>query len=117
MKTSHFDGVVCDIRYSKLEGVSRNGKSDQNGCKRLDINDIRQRHAAAADCPGTSDQQENVARHLRGTHNRPSEEWGKLIGDVPSATAILNRFLHHAEIINITGRSYRLKDRACPKGK
>lgn len=51
------------------------------------------------------------------TSNRPIEEWGKLIGDVPSATAILDRFLHHAEIINITGRSYRLKDRACPKGK
>jgi len=27
-------------------------------------------------------------------------------------TAILDRFLHHAEIITITGRSYRLKDRA-----
>ena len=46
------------------------------------------------------------------TSNRPIEEWGKLIGDVPSATAILDRFLHHAEIITITGRSYRLKDRA-----
>ena len=46
------------------------------------------------------------------TSNRPLEEWGKLIGDVPSATAILDRFLHHAEIITITGRSYRLKDRA-----
>lgn len=46
------------------------------------------------------------------TSNRPIEDWGKLIGDVPSATAILDRFLHHAEIITITGRSYRLKDRA-----
>lgn len=46
------------------------------------------------------------------TSNRPVEEWGKLIGDVPSATAILDRFLHHAEIINITGRSYRLRERA-----
>lgn len=46
------------------------------------------------------------------TSNRPLEDWGKLIGDVPSATAILDRFLHHAEIISITGRSYRLKDRA-----
>jgi DNA replication protein DnaC len=45
------------------------------------------------------------------TSNRPLEDWGKLIGDVPSATAILDRFLHHAEIIAITGRSYRLKDR------
>ena len=33
------------------------------------------------------------------TSNRPLEDWGKLIGDVPSATAILDRFLHHAEII------------------
>ena len=44
------------------------------------------------------------------TSNRPLEDWGKLIGDVPSATAILDRFLHHAEIVIITGRSYRLKD-------
>jgi hypothetical protein len=29
---------------------------------------------------------------------------------VPSATAILDRFLHHAETITITGRSYRMKD-------
>jgi hypothetical protein len=35
-----------------------------------------------------------------------------LLGDVPAATAILDRFLHHAEIITITGRSYRLKDKA-----
>ena len=45
------------------------------------------------------------------TSNRPLEDWGKLIGDVPAATAILDRFLHHAEIVTITGRSYRLKDR------
>jgi len=44
------------------------------------------------------------------TTNRPIEDWGKLIGDVPSATAILDRFLQHAEFITITGRSYRLKN-------
>lgn len=44
------------------------------------------------------------------TSNRPLEDWGKLIGDVPSATAILDRFLHHAEIIQITGKSYRLRN-------
>ncbi len=46
------------------------------------------------------------------TSNRPLEDWGKLIGDVPSATAILDRFLHHAELITIKGRSYRLQNRA-----
>lgn len=45
------------------------------------------------------------------TTNRPVEDWGKLLGDVPTATAILDRFLHHAEIITITGESYRLSDR------
>lgn len=44
------------------------------------------------------------------TSNRPLEEWGKLIGDVPAATAILDRFLHDAEVIQITGRSYRLRN-------
>ena len=43
------------------------------------------------------------------TSNRPLEEWGKLIGDVPAATAILDRFLHHAELISIQGKSYRLE--------
>jgi DNA replication protein DnaC len=46
------------------------------------------------------------------TSNRPLEDWGKLIGDVPAATAILDRFLQHAEVITITGKSYRLKDRS-----
>jgi DNA replication protein DnaC len=43
------------------------------------------------------------------TSNRPIEEWGKLLSDVPAAGAILDRLLHHAEIIPITGRSYRLQ--------
>lgn len=45
------------------------------------------------------------------TTNRPLEDWGKLLGDVATATAILDRFLHHAEIITITGKSYRLQNR------
>ena len=48
------------------------------------------------------------------TSNRPLEDWGKLLGDVPSATAILDRFLHHSDIIQITGQSYRLSQREKP---
>jgi len=44
------------------------------------------------------------------TSNRPLEDWAKLIGDVPAATAILDRFLQHAAIIQITGKSYRLRN-------
>ena len=39
----------------------------------------------------------------------------KLLSDVPSATAILDRFLQTAEIIEITGKSYQLKDSAGKK--
>jgi DNA replication protein DnaC len=49
------------------------------------------------------------------TSNRPLEDWGKLIGDVPAATAILDRFLHHAEIIEISGKSYRLRNQGRQK--
>src|SRR5271165_3721075 len=44
------------------------------------------------------------------TSNRPLEDWGKLLGDVPTATAILDRFLHHAELVQMNGRSYRLRN-------
>jgi len=49
------------------------------------------------------------------TTNRPIEDWGKLIGDVPSATAILDRFLQDAEIVTITGKSYRMRGRSTKK--
>ena len=48
------------------------------------------------------------------TSNRPLEDWGKLLSDVPTAGAILDRFLHHAITIAITGRSYRIKDSLPP---
>ena len=49
------------------------------------------------------------------TSNRPLEDWGKLIGDVPSATAILDRFLQSAEVIQMTGRSFRMQGRQVDK--
>ena len=56
------------------------------------------------------------ARYERGsiilTSNKGFGEWGELLGDPVLATAVLDRLLHHAHIINIRGNSYRLKDRA-----
>jgi len=57
-----------------------------------------------------------VRRHEKAstivTTNRPTEDWGTFLGDVPAATAILDRFLAHAEIIPMPGKSYRLHQRA-----
>jgi DNA replication protein DnaC len=54
------------------------------------------------------------ARSTMMTSNRPLEDWGKLLSDVPTATAILDRFLHHAEVVQMNGRSSRLRDRGAP---
>src|SRR5271166_2881929 len=51
------------------------------------------------------------------TSNRPLEDWGKLVGDVPAATAILDRLLANAEIVEITGKSYRLGGGDKPENK
>jgi DNA replication protein DnaC len=45
------------------------------------------------------------------TSNRPVEDWGKILGDNAAAGAILDRFLHHAQIIKLDGKSYRMHDR------
>ena len=51
------------------------------------------------------------------TSNRPLEDWGKLMNDVPAATAILDRLLANAEILQITGKSYRLGGGDKPEDK
>jgi DNA replication protein DnaC len=44
------------------------------------------------------------------TSNRPLEEWGKLLCDVPTAGAMIDRFRHHAQVVAINGKSYRVKE-------
>lgn len=43
--------------------------------------------------------------------NRPIEDWGVVLGDTAAAGAMLDRFLHHAEIVLLKGKSYRMYDR------
>jgi DNA replication protein DnaC len=43
--------------------------------------------------------------------NTSFAEWGTLLKDEVLATALLDRLLHHAEVMNINGKSYRMKDR------
>jgi DNA replication protein DnaC len=56
-----------------------------------------------------------TARYEHGsiilTSNTSFAQWGSLLGDEVLATALLDRLLHHAEIIPINGRSYRMKER------
>ena len=53
------------------------------------------------------------ARYEKGamilTSNRGFAEWGEVFGDPVVATALLDRLLHHAVVIQIEGASYRLR--------
>lgn len=45
------------------------------------------------------------------TSNRAISEWGEMLGDPVAATAILDRLLHHSQVISMRGESYRLRDK------
>lgn len=56
------------------------------------------------------------ARYEKGamilTSNRGFAEWGEVFGDPVVATALLDRLLHHAVVVQIEGASYRLRSHA-----
>jgi DNA replication protein DnaC len=45
------------------------------------------------------------------TSNKPFGSWGEIFGDEVTAAAMVDRLVHHAEILSLKGDSYRLKDR------
>jgi DNA replication protein DnaC len=45
------------------------------------------------------------------TSNKPFNAWGEILGDDIVAAAMIDRLVHHAEIVALKGDSYRLKDR------
>jgi len=55
-------------------------------------------------------------RYERGsiivTSNRSFEQWGEILGDAMVAAALIDRLVHHATMVVLKGKSYRLKERA-----
>ena len=45
------------------------------------------------------------------TSNKPFSRWGEIFGDDVVAAAMIDRLVHHAEILSLKGDSYRLKDK------
>jgi hypothetical protein len=43
------------------------------------------------------------------TFNRPVEDWGKLLGDTPAITAMLDRLLEHGHVLTCGPKSWRMK--------
>ena len=55
------------------------------------------------------------SRYERGsvivTSNKPFTAWGEIFGDPVVAAAMIDRLVHHAQILSLKGDSYRLKDK------
>jgi len=47
--------------------------------------------------------------------NRSFSQWGDMFGDNVIASAILDRLLHHSFVVQINGKSYRIKDKLTEK--
>ena len=45
------------------------------------------------------------------TSNKPFSAWGEIFGDEVVAAAMIDRLVHHAEILSLKGDSYRLRER------
>jgi len=45
------------------------------------------------------------------TSNKPFSAWGEIFGDDVVAAAMIDRLVHHAEILALKGDSYRLRDK------
>jgi DNA replication protein DnaC len=43
------------------------------------------------------------------TSNRPVDDWGKLLGDTPAVSAMLDRLLHHGHVLKCGPKSWRTK--------
>jgi IstB-like ATP binding protein len=56
-----------------------------------------------------------TGRYQRGsiivTSNRGLEAWGEILGDAMVAAALIDRLIHHAHIITLKSKSYRLRER------
>lgn len=54
-------------------------------------------------------------RYERGsivvTSNRSFEQWGEILGAAMVAAALIDRLVHHATMVTLKGKSYRLRER------
>ena len=64
--------------------------------------------------------QEIARRYEKGsviiTSNKAFTEWGQVFTDEVLATAILDRFLHHCDVITIDGPSWRMRNQTLTTG-
>ena len=113
---------------SAFDFIAELKEAEAVGTRHLSIKNLQETQLLILDDLGMKKMQNDAAEFLLEaimkryektstiiTSNRPLEDWGKLLGDNAATSAILDRFLHHAHVIKIRGRSYRLRNQEALK--
>lgn len=104
--------LLEELADAALDGTRKDYLADLTAVPLLIVDDLGMRKlplSAAEDLLEVI-----MRRHERAstilTSNRPVEDWGKLLGDTPTVTAMLDRLLHHGHTLKCGPRSWRIKD-------
>ncbi|HOX18932.1 MAG TPA: IS21-like element helper ATPase IstB [Spirochaetales bacterium] len=103
--------LVAGLAKAQVEGRLEDRLSYYAGPKLLIIDELGylplEKNAANLFFQLVSRRYERAATMI--TTNRSVNEWGEVFGDSVVAAAILDRLLHHSQVLTIRGDSYRLK--------
>ena len=105
--------VECDRPSRSAAAVLRAGRDDGGDDRELAVGG-GPAGTSARPRPGSHASRLAAASHSSRpsivlTSNRGFGDWGQVFADQTVATAILDRLLHHATVVNIKGSSYRMR--------
>ena len=106
--------LIDDIHQARELGELRKYRATLKAADLLVIDDLFLRKLA----PNAGDELADIimSRYEKSstliTSNREIDDWGKLLGDVVIVTPLLDRLMHHGNLLKFAGKSWRLKESA-----
>ena len=106
--------LIDDIHQARELGELRKYRATLKAADLLVIDDLFLRRLP----PNAGDELADVimSRYEKSstliTSNREIEDWGKLLGDAIIITPLLDRLMHHGNLLKFVGKSWRLKESA-----
>ena len=106
--------LIEDIHQARELGELRKYRAMLKAADLLVIDDLFLRKLA----PNAGDELADIimGRYEKSstlvTSNREIDDWGKLLGDVVIVTPLLDRLMHHGNLLKFAGKSWRLKESA-----
>ena len=107
------DDLMITLKTTQISSVSKRKQKFYNSAALIVIDEVGFMPLSAVEANlffgFVSSMSEKTSIIL--TSNKGFDEWTDFLGDATITTAILDRLIHHCEILNMTGNSYRLQHR------